>query len=58
MAISRIEELIYGVSDIRECSDFLENWGLIKLEETREGANFKSYMIKILFSTLSMKQEN
>ena len=42
MAISRIEELIYGVSDIRECSDFLENWGLIKLEETSEGANFKT----------------
>ena len=38
MAISRIEELIYGVSDIRECSDFLDYRGLIKLEETREGA--------------------
>ena len=53
MTILRIEEMIYGVNDLNTCVEFLENWGLEKVEYSVNGAVFKTsenQVIKLLMS--------
>ena len=40
MTIKRVEGIRYGVEDMPECIEFLENWGLEKLESGETGAEF------------------
>ena len=42
MTILRIEEMIYGVNDLNTCVEFMENWGLEKVEYSVNGAVFKT----------------
>ena len=51
MTILRIEEMIYGVNDLNTCVEFMENWGLEKVENSVNGAVFKpseNQVIKLL----------
>jgi catechol 2,3-dioxygenase-like lactoylglutathione lyase family enzyme len=40
MAIVGIERLVYGVEDVQECARFFRDFGLLKLTEGHEGAEF------------------
>ena len=42
MTIKRVEGIRYGVEDMPECIEFLEHWGLEKLESGEKGAEFKT----------------
>ena len=42
MTIKRVEGIIYGVEDMPMCIEFLENWGLDKIEAGSTGAEFKT----------------
>ena len=42
MTIKRVEGIRYGVEDMPECIEFLEHWGLEKLESGETGAEFKT----------------
>jgi hypothetical protein len=43
MTILRIEKLTYGVEDMAQCIEFLETWGLHKIEARDNSALFKTY---------------
>ena len=43
MTILRIEKLTYGVEDIAQCSEFLDTWGLQKIETKDNSASFKTF---------------
>ena len=42
MPILRIEELVYGVENIEECSDFLKQWGLTEIDSNKTKVSFKT----------------
>ncbi len=42
MSILRIEELVYGVENIEECSDFLKQWGLTEIDSNKTKVSFKT----------------
>ena len=42
MTIQRVEGITYGVEDMQVCTEFLDNWGLEKIEASRTGAEFKT----------------
>ncbi len=42
MTILRIEELVYGVENIEECSDFLKKWGLTEIDSNKTKVSFKT----------------
>ena len=42
MGISRVESLIYGVTDIDSGIRYFENWGLENVEKGASGAIFKT----------------
>ena len=42
MTIKRLESLVFGVEDVAQCTGFLEQWGLEKVESGKSGATFRT----------------
>ena len=55
MTILRIEQLTYGVEKLDECIEFLEHWGLEKLNSGASGAEFRTLENQII--TLRLIQD-
>ena len=55
MTILRIEQLTYGVEKLAECIEFLEHWGLEKLNSGASGAEFRTLENQII--TLRLIQD-
>jgi catechol 2,3-dioxygenase-like lactoylglutathione lyase family enzyme len=53
MGISRIEEAHFGITDVRECVRFFDDFGLEQVEDGRAGATFRTPVGQHLFLRLA-----